>query len=428
MRERNTARPEPRRASCGIGQPSPWTCPAPDGRSFLVAWSSHLDEEDSKLGLEREGPPWDSGAAATPWAIGGRVFGLDLSPSGRYLAVAHAAGNWKASLWDLEKNQHLVADAPQVRAVSCVGFLPDESAMFSVSSHGEHGRLILTSIPRGTDRVFELRHARLAVAHPSGEWLVVADHINRLVILQLATGRIERTHAVGGRYPASALEEPLNLVASTVTQELMTQTMRPRASTKAIKAAADSLDHQKLVQGDPGELDKLVELMAQHGLLPESKSIAEIRATLEERIHTIRTGYAQTLRANQDMRERGVEQVLRVRFNGRGDHLLLASGAGIRVYPWERLLAGNGDQIASSGGVAAGTVLVQSDRWTKTMPAYTYDLELDPDRDRVLFAGLEGCVRYLDLSSGDSGVLVEPPGRPPIHRLALSRDGSRRWP
>ncbi len=68
----------------------------------------------------------------------------------------------------------------------------------------------------------------------------------------------------------------------------------------AIKAAADSLDHQKLLQGDPGELDKLVELMEQHGLPPESKSTAEIRATLEERIHTIRTRYAQTLRANQD--------------------------------------------------------------------------------------------------------------------------------
>ncbi len=92
VRERNTAGSS-RGGLCGIGQPSPWTCPAPDGRSFLVAWSSHLDEEDSKLGLERQGPPWDSGAAATPRAIGGPVLGLDLIASEPYHPVAHAAGN-----------------------------------------------------------------------------------------------------------------------------------------------------------------------------------------------------------------------------------------------------------------------------------------------------------------------------------------------
>jgi hypothetical protein len=51
-------------------------------------------------------------------------------------------------------------------------------------------------------------------------------------------------------------------------------------------------------------------------------------------------------------------------------------------------------------------------------------LQYDAERDWVLFAGLEGLVRYLDLSRGRSGVLFEPPEDWPILQVELSIDRS----
>ena len=58
---------------------------------------------------------------------------------------------------------------------------------------------------------------------------------------------------------------------------------------------------------------------------------------------------------------------------------------------------------------------------------YIYDLDFDPDRGRLLFAGLEGRVRFLDLASGRSGILIDPPAPAPIYRLALCAT-ARPWP
>jgi hypothetical protein len=55
---------------------------------------------------------------------------------------------------------------------------------------------------------------------------------------------------------------------------------------------------------------------------------------------------------------------------------------------------------------------------------HVHDIEYDPDRDRFLFASLDGRIRFLDPASGRSGILLDPPGRPPIQRLVLSRDRS----
>ena len=55
---------------------------------------------------------------------------------------------------------------------------------------------------------------------------------------------------------------------------------------------------------------------------------------------------------------------------------------------------------------------------------FVNSLAHDSDRDWLLFAGGEGRVRYLDLADGRTGILLEPPGRPGIGHMALSRDRS----
>jgi hypothetical protein len=49
---------------------------------------------------------------------------------------------------------------------------------------------------------------------------------------------------------------------------------------------------------------------------------------------------------------------------------------------------------------------------------------IDGERQWLLFGGQEGRVRYLDLVTGETGILLEPPGRPWIAQIALSRDHS----
>ena len=55
---------------------------------------------------------------------------------------------------------------------------------------------------------------------------------------------------------------------------------------------------------------------------------------------------------------------------------------------------------------------------------YFFALVFDPEGERLLFGGKDGQVGFLDMVTGRSGVLLEPPGRPPIIALELSRDRS----
>jgi WD40 repeat protein len=371
----------------GWASPSPWWCPAPDGRGFLVTWSSHADSREGSLPIELHGPPWTSGPVATPWSIGPHVYGLELSPSGRYLAVAHAAGDWKAGVWDLVENR-LVAEAPQVHAVSSVGFMPDESAMYSVSSQGEEGGVVITPIGAGEPHDIPINYAKLAAPHPSGSWLVVIDDLNRLLIIDIATGRVERTHFVGGR-----------------------------------SAAGSMIDIDTLEQQVRQQQDKLLEMFEKTGLPPGIGSIEELKRQFEDTIVKMREGYVRPgMQQGQSSQERGSERVFRLRFDPPGKRLCLATMAGVRVCQWHEILNADGDLPPSALAVDTRGTPVDADGGSLQRNGYVYDLDYDLDRDRLLFAGLDGRVRFLDFLSGRSGVVLEPPTLPPILRVALSRD------
>jgi hypothetical protein len=391
----------------GWATPHPWLCPSPDGRGFLVAWSSHAEPKEESRPLERHGPPWSAGPAATPWAIGPHVYGPELSPSGRYLAVAHAAGDWKATLWDLQENR-LIADVPQVRAVHCVGFLADESAMVSVSSHAEDGRVILTPIDGGTERTIALPHAKLAAAHPSGSALVLVDELGRLLVADIGSGRILRTRYVGGRYVPSVIEQQMQ---------------------RQVQAQMASIDFDALEQRIRQQQAAMLKMFEQAGTPPGSDSVETLEATLERQIEEqFRQMREQFARGGsfpgQGAPERGSESVFRVRFDPTGEWLAVGTMAGARVYPWREVRDGDGDLARPALAVDIADTTVASGHGPTSNSGYVYDLEYDPDRGRFLFAGLDGRVRFLDSGSGRSGVLLEPPDRPPIHRMALSRDRS----
>jgi hypothetical protein len=285
--------------------PWPRVCPSPDGRGFWVAWSDHA-APPAPRSLECYGPPWTPGAAVTGLAIPASVFGLALSPSGRYLAVAHAAGDWKAVLWDLRDNR-LVAEAPQVRAVERVGFLPDESAMFSVSSNGDDGKLILTPVGPGDARVIPIARARLAAAHPGGGWLVASGEADRFHLVDVATDKVART--------------------------------------------------RNLCEG-----------------------------------------------------------VYDMGFTPAGDRLCLATRWGLDIYSWDDLLHADGDpQLLAISSPGDRT------QYLSPRDATVYKIAFDAERNRLL-AGMSGSVHFLDLDSGESGVLLRLPLQTPVPDMALSRD------
>ena len=132
--------------------------------------------------------------------------------------------------------------------------------------------------------------------------------------------------------------------------------------------------------------------------------------------------YAARLR---ELREQAVRAgpsggIFRMRFEPSGERLYLGTMAGLCAFLWQ--------DIASVDGFlpepAVMIDLVMPSGETRTCDGYVYDIEFDSESAHVLFACGDGCVHYLEPSSGRSGVLLQPLGLPPIQRLVLSRDRS----
>ena len=51
-----------------------------------------------------------------------------------------------------------------------------------------------------------------------------------------------------------------------------------------------------------------------------------------------------------------------------------------------------------------------------------YDVVLDDKHNRLLFCGIHGVIRFLNLNDGTTGILVDPPGKSPMYKLELSHD------
>ncbi len=54
---------------------------------------------------------------------------------------------------------------------------------------------------------------------------------------------------------------------------------------------------------------------------------------------------------------------------------------------------------------------------------YVYDVDYDEKQNRLLFAGIEGAIRFFNLKDNSTGILFKPPGDDYIWQLRLSTDG-----
>jgi hypothetical protein len=106
-------------------------------------------------------------------------------------------------------------------------------------------------------------------------------------------------------------------------------------------------------------------------------------------------------------------------FTTDGQHLAVATEQGLRVYSWDAVLASESTLPAVVAGAEAVLVEVSERSWLHTV----YDVCPDGP-SRVMFVGLEGQLRELDIPTGRERALVEVPGTPPLWRLVTSHDGA----
>ena len=127
---------------------------------------------------------------------------LVLSPSGRHLAIVCSGGDERATAWDIG-DRRCVARLPRDHAPFRVEFLPDESAVVYVgaSLDSPEGEIGILPLGAGEPRFIAFTRPTLAVVHPAGETLAVLDGRNRVSVLDLASGRVERVLFVDGIRP-----------------------------------------------------------------------------------------------------------------------------------------------------------------------------------------------------------------------------------
>jgi hypothetical protein len=130
----------------------------------------------------------------------------------------------------------------------------------------------------------------------------------------------------------------------------------------------------------------------------------------------------------------GAESANAFCFDDAGDWLFCATDKGVRAYPWGKIVTAVGetppptysvtpDPYIEDDGHGPAVPKVEIDLIYDTRRS-VYDLAYDSTRRRLLFSTMGGQVGFLDVDGGRQGIIVEPPGRPPMFRIHLSKDGS----
>lgn len=292
---------------------------------FLVGWGGHLNNQP--LEVRCYAAPWSTKPTALNFQLEIKGHVMQISPSGKFLAVGHASGNWQATLYDLDQ-QKLLIKVNHIRVCSGVEFTPDETMLISRS----RGEIILTSTETLQEiGVIQVGLGERIAIHPEGRYLLAEERGAKLIIVDLHTRQIVKE-------------------LSTTAFDMLTW-----------------LTHALQGQGS--------------------------------------TGFS-----SNDM-------IVRLKFSPDGKWLLCAMEQGARVFEWSEVLA-------SSNSLPAPIAFSESEV-VKNMAlrmGMTYDIAFDWKRNALLFCGLEGKVKSLDLETGDSKILIELPGKPAVVKLSLSYD------
>ncbi len=356
----------------------PLCCPAPS-EGFLVCWSSLFERGETDILHWR--PPWSGPPSPIGIRIDNRIYSMAISPSGRYLAAGFSSDNWSIQLWDLPERT-LLADMSAAHLANSLAFSPEER-LLAFRAHGQVGLVdCMTGDMRDS---INLPGERLVVFHPGGHF-IVADHVEGLAIIDVASAQLAKVLAIGGLYDTSAMHQ--HIVA-----QLQGQAKQMRKAAKRMRSQLEKLGEDTARQYDE-QMEKYFEAIA-GGELP---------------------GAGESTRHS-------FEQLRRVLFSTTGDELFAVTNEGVRSYAWASLLAADDCVPAPRIAVDAEPVEMDGSFGAGWQQGYTYDLLHDPAAHLLLCCGLAGCIRSIDLATGrDTSVTprLGPGGLASLHR---SRDG-----
>jgi WD40 repeat protein len=120
---------------------------------------------------------------------------------------------------------------------------------------------------------------------------------------------------------------------------------------------------------------------------------------------------------------RGSDEPFSLKFSPDGRLLFCGTTRGLRVLEWEKVLAA--EKSTPAPLFAASPMPLESPLKPSEQRDYVnfiYDVEFDQIRNRLLFCGIEGTIRFFNLNDGSTGILLKPPGSNYIWRLVLSPD------
>jgi hypothetical protein len=293
--------------------------------------------------------------------VSSRLTELAVSPSGCWLAVGCGFGNWTTQLWDLTTRE-LRMEVTLPRAADALCFSSADQFLYTLSD----GTLNVTNLARlstiGSVRIGA--GGRALAAHPLGGMLVANDSQGLMIFIEPRKFSVVKTAWIKAK--ASLQTAALEFVAPQ-TAEIVLAEMSRHMSGEALASYKSQL--------------------ATHFLPKES--------------------------------------ITALKFSPDGTWLFCATNERVHAFTWDALLRA-ADAAPLCANISAEAESVEGDeiQGGAVSGRQVYGLTFDPERQRILFSGLEGKVRFLELADGRCGDLLIPPERFPILQLELTPDRS----
>jgi hypothetical protein len=120
---------------------------------------------------------------------------------------------------------------------------------------------------------------------------------------------------------------------------------------------------------------------------------------------------------------KGSDEPFSIKFSPDGRFMFCATTRGLRVLEWDKVLAA--EKVTPPPLFTASPMPLDSPLKPVEQRDYInfiYDVILDERRNRLLFAGIEGAIRFFNLDTERTGILFKPPGNNCISRIHLSPD------
>ncbi|AUT03335.1 hypothetical protein CLI64_24580 [Nostoc sp. CENA543] len=150
---------------------------------FFISWSGLGNQP---LEMKQYTAPWNNEPVNIDLPIEENPYVMQVSPSGKFLAVGHASGSWQATLYDLE-NKQLLQIIPHIRATNGLQFTPNEEILISRSE----GEIIVTSIKNLEQiAIIKIGHGSKIAIHPNGRYLLADEGGSKLAIIDLNTQKV----------------------------------------------------------------------------------------------------------------------------------------------------------------------------------------------------------------------------------------------